>query len=451
MQPTRPTQPATPRRRRTSRRRFLQQSTSLGIGVWGASCRQRARAATPNERLNIAAIGAGGKGRSDIRECESENIVALCDPDEARAAESFARYPKAARYRDYRQMLEQRKDIDAVLVSTPDHHHAPASILAMKLGKHVYCQKPLTHCVYEARVMRETAAQCGVATQMGNQGHSFDGTRRIVELVRDGVIGKIRQVHVWTDRPGTYWKQPLDRPAERPPVPGHLDWDLWLGPAPERPYHPVYVPHDWRAWWDFGSGALGDMACHVADTAFWALELSHPTSVEADVPWVHPETAPPWEIITYQFPARGDLPPVTLTWYDAGAKPPQELGDGQPLASNGTLLIGDQGTIYAPDPYSSTFQLLPAEKFADYQGPEPTLPRSGNNPYQEWLTACKGGPPALSNFSYSGLLTETVLLGTVAVRVGKKIEWDAAQLRCPNAPEADQYLRREYRAGWTLG
>jgi predicted dehydrogenase len=437
-------------RKTTSRREFVKATGALGLGVWLGTSSRRADGRSPNDKLNIAAIGVGGKGRTDIRECAGENIVALCDPDEARAAESFEKYPMAKRYHDYRKMLEERKDLDAVIVSTPDHSHAPASVMAMRMGLHVYCQKPLTHSIHEARVMRKTAQECKVATQMGNQGHANDGTRQIVELVRAGAIGKVRDVHVWTDRPGKYWRQPLDRPAERPPVPKHLKWDLWLGPAPERPYHPVYCPHDWRAWWDFGTGAMGDMGCHVMDASFWALDLDHPTSVEAEVPSLHPETAPTWEIITYQFPARGDLPPVTLKWYDAGKQPPQELGDGKPLAETGSLLIGDEGTLYIPDPYGTTFKLLPEEKFADYKGPDPTLPRAHDNPYKEWIAACKGGQPSLSNFDYAALLTETILLGNVAVRIGKRIEWDAQNMRCSNAPEADGFIRREYRPGWTL-
>ncbi len=435
---------------KTTRREFVQQSSAIAAAVWvgGASAARANRSAI--DSLNIAAIGAGGKGRTDIRECSSENIVALCDPDEQRAAESFAKYPAAKRYRDYRKMLEERNDLDAVIVSAPDHTHAPASIMAMRQGLHVYCQKPLTHSVYEARMMRKVADEEGVVTQMGNQGHSYDGTRRVVELVRAGVIGEIREAHVWTDRPGKYWKQPLDRPQATPPIPKHLDWDLWLGPAPERPYHPTYVPHDWRAWWDFGTGAMGDMACHVADTAFWALELGYPTSIVAEVPRLHPESCPEWEIIKYEFPARGDKPPVTLTWYDAGKQPPKELGDGKPLASNGTLLIGSEGTLYMPDPYSSTFKLLPEEKFAGYEGPEPSIPRTDNSPYKEWIGAIKGGPMCLSNFEYASQLTEMVLLGNVAVRVGKKIEWDGENMRATNAPEAAQYVRREYRKGWTL-
>ncbi len=435
--------------RQTSRRRFLQQALAVGGGFWHFTHAPPKARASSLERLNIGVIGCGGKGRTDLKGCASENIVALCDVDEQRAAESFNAYPQANKYQDYRRMLDRETGLDAVIVSTPDHHHAPASVMAMRLGKHVYCQKPLTHSVHEARVMREVAAEMGVATQMGNQGHAFDGTRRAVELIRSGVIGKVREVHVWTDRPGKYWEQPLDRPTERPPVPGHLNWDLWLGPAPARPYHSTYVPHDWRAWWDFGTGALGDMGCHVMDAAFWALDLGAPLSVSAEVPGVHPESGPTWEIITYEYPARGDMPPVTLTWYDAGKAPPAELLDGEGMVGTGSLLIGDEGKMYLPDSYAQKMTLLPKEKFEGFEGPEPWLPRIGD-PYQEWINACKGGAPALSQFSYSGVLTEAVLLGNVAVRAGQKIEWDADALRVTNLPEANRYIRRDYRPGWTI-
>ncbi len=441
----------------TNRREFLKTSAAASAAWWvaggaGDPAAAAARAArSPNERLNIAAIGAGGKGRTDLANCApTENIVALCDVDDKRAAESYVKYPKAELFTDFRKMLDRRNDIDAVIVSTPDHTHAVAAIAAMKRGKHVYCQKPLAHSVYEARMMRHVANETKVATQMGNQGHAFDGTRSIVELVRAGVIGKVREVHVWTDRPGKYWKQPVERPRETIAVPDKLNWDLWLGPAAYRPYHPIYVPHDWRAWWDFGTGALGDMGCHVADTAFWALDLGYPTSVEAQASEIHPESPPTWEIIKYEFPARGDLPPVTLTWYDAGKLPPQEKAPGQKIEDNGTLLIGDEGTVFTADSYSSSYKLLPEEKFADFTPPAPTIPRTDNNPYIEWLAACKGGPAALSRFDYSALLTEMILLGNVAVRVGKKIEWDAENMHATNAPEAEQYIRPEFRKGWTL-
>jgi predicted dehydrogenase len=444
---------------KTTRRDFLARASAVSAAIW-VSGRPALASKSPNEKLNIAAIGCGGKGRTDIRGCSHENIVALCDCDDARAAETYKRFPEVRKYKDYRRMLEERKDIDAVLVSTPDHHHAPASVLAMTLGKHVYCQKPLTHSIYEARRMREVAREMKVVTQMGNQGHAFEGARRIVEVFRSGAIGEVREVHCWTDRPnGRWWKQPVPRPSDRPPVPSGLDWDLWLGPAPERPYHRTYCPHDWRAWWDFGSGALGDMACHIVDSAYWALELGSPLSVEATAHGATTESAPAWQIIKFQFPQRTSqaqgttLPPVTLTWYDGGKKPPADLAEGNPLPPGGTLWIGSKGTIYTVDDYSIVFRLLPEQKFKGYEGPKPYLPRNPRSeyaPYMEWIAACKGGPATQSNFQYASRLTEAMLVGVLAVRLGKKIEWDAADQRATNAPEAEPLIRRKYRTGWTV-
>jgi predicted dehydrogenase len=445
--------------RKTTRRDFLARASAVSAAIW-VSGRTASATKSPNEKLNIAAIGCGGKGRTDIRGCLHENIVALCDCDDARAAEMYQRFPDVRKYKDYRRMLEERKDIDAVLVSTPDHHHAPASVLAMTLGKHVYCQKPLTHSIYEARRMREVAREMKVVTQMGNQGHAFEGARRIVEVFRSGAIGEVREVHCWTDRPnGRWWKQPVARPSDRPPVPSGLDWDLWLGAAPKRPYHRTYCPHDWRAWWDFGSGALGDMACHIVDSAYWALELGSPVSVEATAHGATTESAPAWQIIKFQFPQRTSqalgttLPPVALTWYDGGKKPPADLAEGNPLPPGGTLWIGSKGTIYTIDDYSIVFRLLPEQKFKGYEGPKPYLPRNPRSeyaPYMEWIAACKGGPTTLSNFEYASRLTEAMLVGVLAVRLGKKIEWDAADQRATNAPEAEPLIRRKYRQGWTV-
>ncbi len=443
----------------TTRRDFLATTSALSAAIW-VSGHPALASKSPNEKLNIAAIGCGGKGRTDISGCSHENIVALCDCDDGRAAETYKKFPDVKKYKDYRKMLEARKDIDAVLVSTPDHHHAPASILAMSLGKHVYCQKPLTHSIHEARRMREVARDMKVVTQMGNQGHAFEGARRIVEVFRAGAIGEVREVHCWTDRPnGRWWKQPVAVPTDRPPVPSGLDWNLWLGPAPERPYHRTYCPHDWRAWWDFGSGALGDMACHIVDSAYWALELGAPVSVEATAKGATPESAPAWQIIRFQFPERTSkasgktLPPVTLTWYDGGKKPPADLADGNPLPPGGTLWVGSQGTIFTIDDYSIVYRLLPDQKFKGYQGPKPYLPRNPRSqfaPYMEWITACKGGPMTQSNFEYASRLTEAMLVGVLAVRLGKKIEWDAENQQAKNAPEAEPLIHRQYRNGWAI-
>lgn len=437
---------------RVTRRRFLYTSSAIAGGLLLPAhltqAAPRPRRVSPNEKLNIAAIGAGGQGGTDTDGCAGENIVALCDVDSKILNARGAKYPKAKLFRDYRVMLESMQDIDAVIVSTPDHHHAFAAVMAMKLGKHVYCQKPIAHSVWEARLMREVAAKTKVTTQMGNQGHSYDSTRRIVELVQGGVLGDIREVHVWTDRP--IWPQGIERSKDSSAPPDNLAWDLWLGPAPERPYHPDYVPFKWRGWWDFGTGAPGDMGCHNCDAAYWALKLDAPLTVEAESSGVNAETAPKWSIVRSTFPARGKMPPVTLTWYDGGKMPSRDLVDGAELPKNGTIIIGSKAKIAFRDWNPNGFRLLPEDQFKDFKGPEPTLQRAPNGPYREWIEACKGGPMCLSNFDYAGRLTEFVLLGNVALRTGKKIEWDAKKLRAKNCPEADQYIRREYRKGWTL-
>lgn len=416
------------------------------------------RAFGANERLNVAAIGAGGKGSSDVSGAAGAgcNIVALCDVDERRAAGTFKKFPNAKRYTDFRVMLEKQKDIDAVTVSTPDHVHAVASVMAMKLGKHVYCQKPLTHSVYEARVMAETAKQYGVATQMGNQAHAGEPIRRAVELVRAGIIGNVREVHTWTNRP--IWPQGIKQRPPAQPVPNTLDWDLWLGPAPQRNYNPAYVPFSWRGWWDFGTGALGDMACHIIDMPYWALGLGSPTSVEAVSEGGTRESCPWWSTVTWQFPARGSMPPVKFRWYD-GYKgrdrkkdpqnfPPEELLEGEDPKRFGCILVGDKGKMFF-NRGREDLVVKPASILDGFSMPEKTLPRVANED-AEWVAACKGGPAALSNFAYSGPFTETVLLGVVAIRVGGKIQWDAKHLKCPGTPEADEFLRRDYRSGWTL-
>lgn len=429
------------------RREFLKQTALTGAGLWLGGRSVWSQSRSPNEKLNLGIIGVGGQGGSNIEGVRSENIVALCDIDEGPLAKAAAKFPKAAIYHDFRRLLE-RNDLDAVVISTPDHTHAVAAAWAMQQGRHVYCEKPLTHSVYEARYLADLAARKRVATQMGNQGHSGAGSRRLVELVRSGVIGPIREVHSWTDRP--IWPQGIDRPTDTPPVPPTVHWDLWLGPAPARPYHPAYHPFRWRGWWDFGTSALGDMGCHVLDGAFWALNLGAPTSVEAEGPPVHPETAPKWMIVRYEFPARGEMPPVKLTWYDGGRRPPAELFEGQRISDNGTLFIGEKGKIYVPDAYGGAHRLLPAEKFADFQPPPPTIPDSPGH-HQEWILACKTGSSTGTNFAYAAALTEMVLLGNVAYRAGKKLEWFSGTLEAVNCPEARAFIRREYRRGWSLG
>ncbi len=371
--------------------------------------------------------------------------------DRKYAAETFTKYPTAKTYTDYRKMLEKEKSIDAVIVATPDHTHAVIAMMAMKLGKHVYVQKPLTLTVYEARQLTEAARKYKVTTQMGNQGHSGEGARLMCEWIWDGAIGDVREVHAWTNRP--IWPQGIARPKETPPVPRTLNWDIWLGPAPYRPYHPAYAPFKWRGWWDFGCGALGDMACHVIDPVFWALKLGYPTSVEARSTEVNTETAPLASIVYYKFPARGNMPPVNLTWYDGGLVPrrPEELEEGRRMGNgnSGVIFVGDKGKLMCNE-YGDSPRLLPETRMQEYQRPPKTIPRIDGSHEQDWIRACKGGEPACSNFDYSGPLTETVVMGNLAIRVDGKLDWDGKNMRVTNVEEANQYVHREYRKGWSL-
>ncbi|MBN2272110.1 MAG: Gfo/Idh/MocA family oxidoreductase [Sedimentisphaerales bacterium] len=411
----------------------------------------------PSEKVNIAGIGVGGQGASDLGSLSSQNIVALCDVDWSHAGGTFGRYPNARRYKDFREMLDKEdKNIDAVVVATPDHVHAPASMAAIKRGKHVYCEKPLTHSVYEARQIAEAARKAGVATQMGNQGQASDETRLMCEMVWGGAIGPVREVHVWTDRPNrglndVYWPQGVGRPTDTPPAPETLDWNLWLGPAPERPYNPAYLPFKWRGWWDFGTGAMGDIGCHALDPIFRALKLGAPTSVEGISTLVNTETYPLSSKIHYEFPARGDMPAVKVVWYDGGMRPPrpEELEDGRQVGDNGKLFIGDKGKMLGE-------RLIPESRMQEYGKPKQLLERSPGH-HIEWINACKGGKPAGSNFDHAGPLAEAVLLGNVALRPElrekmnrTKLLWDPEKFEITNVPEANQFLRREYRAGWTL-
>ncbi|HEV3260378.1 MAG TPA: Gfo/Idh/MocA family oxidoreductase [Gemmataceae bacterium] len=474
--------------RRSSRRDFLKQGTLAGVGFWVAGGIALSKSKAANEKISIACIGVGGKGDSDCEQAgKVGNVVAICDIDDDTLNHKAEKFPKAKKYNDYRKMLQEKeKEIDAVTVSTPDHTHAPASLMAMKMGKHVYCQKPLTHTVTEARLMRETAKKYKVATQMGNQGTAEDGLRRAVEIVQAGVLGAVTEAHIWTNRP--IWPQGADAvlqiPAARdaayaamhgkaagsPQLPQpakHVHWDLWLGTAPWRPYAGPGVHHGfaWRGWWDFGTGAVGDMACHTANMAFMALKLGYPTSVVARrVHGLNPETCPTGARVVFQFPEREGMAPVKLTWYEGIDKdrnkylPPTKLFHGHKPPGSGSLLVGEKGILYSPDDYGAAFMFLGdnAEDIkAAAEKVEKRLPRNGKGDdgmKEEWVEAIRNGKPhtALSNFDYAAMLTETMLLANVAMRAGKKIEWNGPEMKITNVPEANQYLRTEYRKGWEL-
>jgi predicted dehydrogenase len=414
---------------------------------------------SPNNKLNVAGIGVGGQGGNDIDEVSSENIFALCDVDSDHAAHVFKKYPNAKRYKDYREMLDKEKSIDAVVVGTPDHQHAIVSVTAMKHGKHVYCEKPLTRTVHEARAVAKAAREAKVVTQMGNQGMAFEGNRLINEWLWDGAIGAVREAHVWSDRPThrgkmpLWWGQGIERPKETPPVPDTLDWELWLGPAPFRPYHAAYAPFRWRGWWDFGTGGLGDMGIHNLAPVFSALKLGAPETVQASSTPVFPETVPLAAMVHYQFPARGDMPAVKLHWYDGGLLPerPAELEPNRELdPEDGVLLVGDKGKMLVTGWGGEHPRLLPESLDKEYKRPGKTLPRSIGH-YKEWVEACKTGSPTRSNFDFAGPLTEAVLLGSVCIRNGgDKLVWDSENMKITNDQDANKYLHYEYRPGWSL-
>jgi predicted dehydrogenase len=429
--------------RQNTRRDFLKTTALLGAGYWVAGGSQAAESRSANEKLNIGVIGAAGRGAADTGGCASQNIAALCDVNEKNLAQAANRFPKAKTYRDWRKLLQQ-KDLDAVIVATTDHTHAPASVWAMRRGKHVYCEKPLAHTVHEARMVQETCKKAKVATQMGTQIHATDNYRRVVELIRGGAIGPVREAHVWCSRVGA---TPA-RPKETPPVPKELDWDLWLGPAPQRPYHPSYLPGcmTWEQHWDWGNGCLGDMGSHLIDLPFWALDLRDPTSVEAEGEPRSDESYPHWLIARWEHPARGDRPALALTWYDGVKRPPSPPDQDLQKWGIGVLFVGDKGKLLAD--YGRRI-LLPEEQYKDFKAPSPTIPPSPGH-YQEWINACKTGSPTLCNFDYSGKMIEHNLLGTVAYRVNQKLEWDAVKMQATNCPQAERFIQGQYREGWGL-
>lgn len=444
-----------------SRREFLGKTALAGAGMMvvprhvlgGPGYR------APSDRLNIACIGVGGMGGSNTRSLADigENIYALCDVDEEYAAETFYAYPKAKKYIDFREMLESEPEIDAVMVATPDHSHGGIAIHAMQMGKHAFVQKPLARTIYETRRMAEVAEEQGVVTQMGNQGHASEGTHKIVHWIRQGAIGDVREVACWTNRPMGFWPQGADisRADDMPVVPHTMHWDLWLGPAPYRPYHPDYAPFAWRGRWDFGTGSLGDMGAHIMDQSYWALELGMPDTVHASSTPFNDEAFPLGSQVNYEFPARGDKPPVKLTWYDGGLMPPRpaELPDDEPMGSwgGGMIFYGSEGMLQA-DVYGHNPRFIPSSRLDEVGEPRQEMTPSPGI-HEEWVAACKGEGETTSPFSYASRLTETMLLGNIAITFSdepKKLQWDSENMRVPNHEAANEWLegQKQYRSWW---
>lgn len=432
-------------RPRVARRHFLKASVGAGAGALVLRSGVLARGQSPNEKLDVACIGVGGRGAANVNGIAGagENIVALCDVDDKRAGGMYDRFPNAKKYYDYRRLLdEMANSIDAVVVSTPDHTHAHPALAAMLLGKHLYCEKPMAHNVYQVRQMTDTARRMKLATQLGAQRHAMSNMHRVVELVESGAIGEVRECHAWI---GGDRGMP-SVPDEYPPVPEWLKWDLWIGPAPYRPYSPAFAPYNWRFWWDYGTGETGNWGCHILDIPYWALKLGHCTRVSAEGPPPDPERTPKAMHVTYQFPARGELPELQLHWYHSKDGPPILEEHGLPHYGTGVLFVGSEGMLLTE---FGKHELFPKEKFEGFEYPEPFIPDSPGF-YKEWTAACKGGEPATVNFDYSGPMAETVLLGNVAYRVGKPFAWDAENLTALDCPEAEELLNEPCREGWPL-
>jgi len=415
----------------------------------------------PSEKLNVACIGVGGRGGASISACREENIVALCDVDAKRSSRWFDKYPKAKKFSDFREMFDKmEKDIDAVTVATPDHTHAVAVMAALKRGKHVFCEKPLAHSINEVRQVTEAARKYKVQTQLGNQGHSSPQIRMMCEWVWDGAIGKVQEVYAWSSRPsgGAAFAVNMKRPTDTPPIPEGLDWDLWLGPAQDRPYHPAYLPFKWRGWIDFGTGALGDMGCHILDPTFWALKLYEADTIEVEAtstaydPEIIKETYPVASIVRYKFSARGNMHPAELTWFDGRLRPPRphDMEINRRFGGEGALLIGENGNIMHGSHGAGGLRIVPETKMKAYEQPPKTIPRSQGH-HKDWILACKGGKPASSNFDYGGPLTEMALLGVLAIRnQNRKLIYDVKNMRITNDDKANKYISPTFRGNWTL-
>ncbi len=438
----------------STRRKFLGVAAVSALSLSAFSYR---RVYGANEKLNLAIVGSGGRGAANLGGVSSENIVALCDVDRAANAKAATSHPHARQEADFRKLFDHEKEFDAVVVSTCEHTHAMVTLAALRSGKHVYCEKPLTHNIAEARVIREAAAKTKLATQMGTQIHAGDNYRRVVELIQTNAIGPVRECHVWVGR--TWGLQSAEgakkndilhvteRPKDSAAVPAGLNWDLWIGPAPMRPFHPIYVPGPkWYRWWDFGNGTMSDLGSHWNDLPFWALKLKAPLTVEASGPPAHAELAPASMQATYEYGPRGDMPALKLSWYQGANKPPAVLDGSIPKWDSGVLFVGDKGMLLSD---YGKYLLLPEKQFVDFKKPAPTIAKSLGH-YAEWIHACKTGAPTTCHFDYAGWLTEANHLGNVAYRAGKKLIWDAEAMKATNCPEADQYIHREYRKGWSL-
>jgi predicted dehydrogenase len=448
--------------RKANRREFLQTTAAVaGVGYF-SSVAAAQESKSPNERIRFASVGIDGKGESDSGDAgRNGDMVAICDIDDGKLDAAGKRFTGAKRYNDFRKMLEEAgKNIDAVTVSTPDHMHAVVAAMAMKMGKHCFCQKPMTHDIYEARKLGEIAREMKVATQMGNQGTAENGLRRAAALLQKGLLGVVKEVHVWSNRP--IWAQGGPRPEEKP-VPSGVQWDLFIGTAPYRPYAAGYHPFAWRGWWDFGTGALGDMACHTVNMPYMGLDLRDPTSVQATTSGHNGDSYPKSSKIDFEFPANDKRPALKFTWYDGGEMPNRDTMPEKFLRrdrdtgvlgmyASGCMIVGEKGKLFSPDDYAARYVLDGIENPTDLE-----FERSPGH-FKEWVDAIKGGKPARSNFpDYAGPLTETILLGNLAVYAapkagepGKKVEWNAKEMKATNAPELAHIVKREYRAGYSL-
>ncbi len=432
-----------------TRRQFLKTSAVASAGYWVAGGVQAQDSKSPNEKLQMASVGIGGKGSSDSNDAgRSGEMIAICDVDEGRLNGAGNKFKNAKKFTDFRKMFEEMGDkIDATTVSTPDHCHAAAALMAMRMGIHCFTQKPMTHSIYEARLMGEVAKKNKLATQMGNQGTATNGLREAAAMLKQGILGKVTEIHVWTNRP--IWPQGGDRPAKKDP-PAHLKWDLWLGPAPDRPYGDGYHPFSWRGWWDFGTGALGDMACHTVNMPFAGLDIRDPTSVQAETSGHNKDSYPKWSIINFEFPKNDWRPGLNFVWYDGGKKPDKGILDGRNLPGSGCVIVGSKGKIFSANDYGAQFEVLGVDR------PQVEITRSPGH-FTEWINAIKTGEQSMSNFpDYAGPLTETILLGNLAVfaadepGIGPKVEWDAKNLKVKNVSGLEGIVKPVYRKGYTL-